>query len=59
MSVSAFHLRGNRISGMFAVNRGSDVRVAMKLMEKQAPVEDAALADLSVDLRKLGRSAGE
>ena len=55
LSFAAFHLRGNRVAGVFAVNRGKDVRAAMKLMEADIPVDIGDLLDESVDLRKLAK----
>jgi 3-phenylpropionate/trans-cinnamate dioxygenase ferredoxin reductase subunit len=55
LSFSAFHMRGDRVAGVFAVNRGRDVRAGMKLMEVDVPVETGDLLDESVDLRKLAK----
>ena len=55
LSFAAFHVRGNRVAGVFAVNRGKEVRAGMKLMEGDIPVETDDLLDESVDLRRLAK----
>ncbi|MCW2528048.1 MAG: hypothetical protein JWM76_2908 [Pseudonocardiales bacterium] len=55
LSFAAFHMRGNRVAGVFAVNRGKDVRAGMKLMEADIPVDTGDLLDESVDLRRLAK----
>ena len=52
-SFSAFHLRNERLVGALAINRGRDVRAAMRLMESGGWVERAELADTSNDLRRI------
>ncbi|WGL50789.1 FAD-dependent oxidoreductase [Nocardioides sp. BP30] len=54
-SFAAFHLHGDRVAGVFAVNRGRDVRAGMKLMEADVPVSADELMDESVDLRRLAK----
>jgi 3-phenylpropionate/trans-cinnamate dioxygenase ferredoxin reductase subunit len=54
-SFAAFHLRRDRVAGVFAVNRGRDVRAGMKLMEADLPVTVDELIDESVDLRRLAK----
>jgi 3-phenylpropionate/trans-cinnamate dioxygenase ferredoxin reductase subunit len=55
MSFIAFHLRGTTVSGVFAINRGRDVRAAMTLISASVPVDVGELIDESVDLRRLAR----
>lgn len=55
LSFAAFHMRGNRVAGVFAVNRGKEVRAGMKLIEADIPVDAGDLLDESVDLRKLAK----
>jgi 3-phenylpropionate/trans-cinnamate dioxygenase ferredoxin reductase subunit len=57
LSFTAFHVDGDRLAGALAVNRGKDVRAVMRLIAADVAVDDAALADESVDLRKLARAA--
>jgi 3-phenylpropionate/trans-cinnamate dioxygenase ferredoxin reductase component len=52
---AAFHLCLGRVVGVFAVNRGRDVRAGMALIDARMPIDPAVLADESVDLRKLAR----
>ena len=52
-SFCAFHLRHERVVGTFAVNRGRDVRAAMRMMESGESVVRAKLADESNDLRRV------
>jgi 3-phenylpropionate/trans-cinnamate dioxygenase ferredoxin reductase subunit len=54
-SFIAFHLRAGTVSGAFAINRGKDVRAAMKLIAAGVPVTAEELMDESVDLRRLVR----
>ncbi|MHA3701112.1 NAD(P)/FAD-dependent oxidoreductase [Jatrophihabitans sp. YIM 134969] len=54
-SFAAFHLCAGRVVGVFAVNRGRDVRAGMALIDARMPVDAGVLADESVDLRKLAR----
>ncbi|MHD0301046.1 oxidoreductase C-terminal domain-containing protein [Rhodococcus qingshengii] len=49
----AFHIRHGRLVGTFAINRGRDVRVAMRMMESGVAVVPAELADTSNDLRRV------
>ena len=56
-SFIAFHLRAGTVSGAFAINRGKDVRAAMKLIAAGVPVTAEELMDKSVDLRHLARQA--
>jgi 3-phenylpropionate/trans-cinnamate dioxygenase ferredoxin reductase subunit len=56
-SFVAFHLRADTVAGVFAINRGKDVRAAMKLIAACVPVTAEELADESVDLRRLVRRA--
>jgi 3-phenylpropionate/trans-cinnamate dioxygenase ferredoxin reductase component len=51
-SFSAFHLLDGRMVGVFAVNRGRDVRAATRLIARGAPVTASRLADESIDLRR-------
>jgi 3-phenylpropionate/trans-cinnamate dioxygenase ferredoxin reductase subunit len=55
MDFSAFYLRDGVLVGVVAINRGREVRAAMKLIESRAVVRPADLADQSVDLRKIHR----
>jgi 3-phenylpropionate/trans-cinnamate dioxygenase ferredoxin reductase subunit len=55
LSFAAFHMRGSHVAGVFAVNRGKEVRAGMKLMEADIPVDTSDLLDESIDLRKLAR----
>jgi 3-phenylpropionate/trans-cinnamate dioxygenase ferredoxin reductase subunit len=50
----AFHLRNGHIRGVLGLNRGRDVRAAMRLIERGALVRADELADESVDLRRAG-----
>ena len=54
-SFAAFHLQGDRVAGVFAVNRPKEVRAGMKLMEVDLPVTVDELIDESVDLRRLAK----
>jgi 3-phenylpropionate/trans-cinnamate dioxygenase ferredoxin reductase component len=56
-SFTAFHLRGQTVSGVFAINRGKDVRAAMKLIAAGLPAAADELMDESVDLRRLASQA--
>ena len=56
-SFIAFHLRAGTVSGAFAINRGKDVRAAMKLIAAGVPVTAEELMDESVDLRRLVHQA--
>ena len=56
-SFIAFHLRAGTVSGAFAINRGKDVRAAMKLIAAGVAVTAEELMDKSVDLRRLARQA--
>jgi hypothetical protein len=51
----AFHLRADTVAGVFAINRGKEVRAAMKLIAAGVPVAAEELTDKSVDLRRLVR----
>jgi 3-phenylpropionate/trans-cinnamate dioxygenase ferredoxin reductase component len=53
----AFHLRADTVAGVFAINRGKEVRAAMKLIAAGVPVAAEELTDESVDLRRLVRRA--
>ena len=53
---AAFHVRDGAVRGAFAINRGREVRAAMKLIAAGVPVDRDALADPSTDLRKLVRA---
>lgn len=44
------------LAGVAAVNGGTSVRAARRLIESRRPVEAAALADPGVDLRRLARA---
>lgn len=55
ISFAAFHLHCERVVGVFAVNRGGDVRAGMKLIKARSPIEAEVLTDESIDLRKLLR----
>jgi 3-phenylpropionate/trans-cinnamate dioxygenase ferredoxin reductase subunit len=57
LSFIAFHLCGDTVSGVFAINRGREVRAAMKLIAAGVPVTAEELMDESVDLRRLVRRA--
>jgi 3-phenylpropionate/trans-cinnamate dioxygenase ferredoxin reductase component len=50
---SAFYLRDGVLVGVVAVNRGREVRAAVRLIESRAVVAPEELADQSVDLRKI------
>jgi 3-phenylpropionate/trans-cinnamate dioxygenase ferredoxin reductase component len=50
---SAFYLRDGVLVGVVAVNRGREVRAAVRLIESRAVVAPDELADQSVDLRKI------
>ncbi|WP_194396291.1 NAD(P)/FAD-dependent oxidoreductase [Microbacterium atlanticum] len=54
---SAFHVSDGRLVGAFAINQGRDVRGAMSLIAADVAVSTEALADPSVDLRRLARSS--
>lgn len=49
----AFHLRNEQLVGAFAINRGREVRAAMRLMESGGRIEPTELADTSNDLRRI------
>jgi 3-phenylpropionate/trans-cinnamate dioxygenase ferredoxin reductase subunit len=52
---AAFHMQAGRVAGVFAVNRGRDVRAGMKLIEGEVSVGADEILDESLDLRKLAR----
>ena len=52
-SFSAFHLRNERLVGAFAINRGRDVRAAMRLIELGGWVDRSELSDTSNDLGRI------
>ncbi|GAA4554953.1 FAD-dependent oxidoreductase [Pseudonocardia xishanensis] len=52
---TAFHVRDGVVRGVFAINRGRDVRAAMRLIAAGTVVDPAALADPGTDLRRLAR----
>ncbi|MEV1295484.1 FAD-dependent oxidoreductase [Pseudonocardia sp. NPDC049635] len=54
---SAFHVRDGLVRGVFAINRGRDVRAAMRLISGDVVVDSEALADPDTDLRRLARPA--
>jgi 3-phenylpropionate/trans-cinnamate dioxygenase ferredoxin reductase subunit len=54
-SFISFHLRGATVTGVFAINRGKEVRAAMKLISAAVPVTADELTDDSADLRRLVR----
>jgi hypothetical protein len=43
------------VTGVFAINRGKEVRAAMKLISAAVPVTADELMDESADLRRLVR----
>jgi 3-phenylpropionate/trans-cinnamate dioxygenase ferredoxin reductase subunit len=53
LSFAAFYLRQGCLVAAVGINRPRDVRAAMRLIEQGEPVDRAALADASVDLRRL------
>ena len=48
-----FYLKDGRISAAVAVNRGKDLRLTMRLIEAQVPVDVADLTNEEVKLRSL------
>jgi 3-phenylpropionate/trans-cinnamate dioxygenase ferredoxin reductase subunit len=54
-SFLSFHLSGATVTGVFAINRGKEVRAAMKLISAAVPVTADELTDESADLRRLVR----
>jgi 3-phenylpropionate/trans-cinnamate dioxygenase ferredoxin reductase subunit len=56
-SFVAFHVRGQELHGVLGINRGRDVRAAMRLIAARTPIDRDALTDSSVDLRKLAVAA--
>ena len=48
-----FYLKDQRISAAVTINRGKDLRLAMRLIEAQSAVDPQALADETVKLRTL------
>lgn len=48
-----FYMKADRIQAAVALNRGRDVRRAMKLIETETPVEASRLRDEDIDIRKL------
>lgn len=52
---SAFHVRDGVVRGVFAIDRGRDVRAAMRLIAAGTVVDPAALEDPATDLRRLAR----
>lgn len=52
-SFVAFHVRNERMVGVFGLNRGRDVRAAMRLIDSGTPIDSELLSDPSVDLRRL------
>jgi 3-phenylpropionate/trans-cinnamate dioxygenase ferredoxin reductase subunit len=57
LGTSAFFLRDGLVVGAVAFDRPRDVRAAMTMIENKLPVAPEALADETVDLRRLTRSA--
>jgi 3-phenylpropionate/trans-cinnamate dioxygenase ferredoxin reductase subunit len=53
----AFHLRDGALQGAFGLNSPREIRGVMALIDAGISVNPEALADPSVDLRKLARSA--
>lgn len=58
-SFSAFFVRNEVIGGILTVNRAKDMGAGRRLLERAIPVETTALADTSVDLRQLLKSAAQ
>ncbi|MFN2432388.1 MAG: oxidoreductase C-terminal domain-containing protein [Gemmatimonadota bacterium] len=54
-SWTAFYVREGVLRAAFGVNRFRDVNAARRLIEREARVDSAALADDSTDLRDLAR----
>ncbi|MGH2812638.1 MAG: NAD(P)/FAD-dependent oxidoreductase [Actinomycetota bacterium] len=54
---TVFYLKQGRIEGAFAVDRGREVRAAMRLITSRLRVDPAALREDETDLRKI--AAGE
>jgi 3-phenylpropionate/trans-cinnamate dioxygenase ferredoxin reductase subunit len=50
---SAFYMRGNRIVAVVAMNRGRDISVARRLIERRIAVEPARLGDSDLALKDL------
>jgi 3-phenylpropionate/trans-cinnamate dioxygenase ferredoxin reductase subunit len=50
---TAFHLAGDRLVGATTVEEGGNMRAALALMRLDAPVDEQALADPAVPLRRL------
>jgi 3-phenylpropionate/trans-cinnamate dioxygenase ferredoxin reductase subunit len=50
----AFRLHAGRVAGVVGLNRGREVRAAMRLIERGSLVSAGELADESVDLRRAG-----
>jgi 3-phenylpropionate/trans-cinnamate dioxygenase ferredoxin reductase subunit len=55
LSFAAFHLQDERVVGVFAINRGRDVRAGMTLIERRLRITTDVLTDESIDLRKFTR----
>jgi 3-phenylpropionate/trans-cinnamate dioxygenase ferredoxin reductase component len=53
----AFWLAGDRVVAGMSVNRWSATELIRALIREQAPVDDAALADLDVPLEQLAPAA--
>lgn len=52
-SLVVFRVDGERLRGAVAVDGGIAIRAARRIIDRRLPVDPAALADESVDLRKL------
>jgi 3-phenylpropionate/trans-cinnamate dioxygenase ferredoxin reductase subunit len=50
---SAFYVKNGVVQAALAVNRPRDIRPIRRLIERNRPVDQAALADSSIDLRSL------
>jgi 3-phenylpropionate/trans-cinnamate dioxygenase ferredoxin reductase subunit len=53
-----FYLQDQCLNAVVAINRGKDLRLAMRLIEAQIPVNAQALADEEVKLRALSPRSG-
>ena len=53
----AFHLRDGLVRGVIGLNRGREIRAAMRLIERRVVVSADELADESIDIRRAGAAA--
>jgi 3-phenylpropionate/trans-cinnamate dioxygenase ferredoxin reductase subunit len=53
---TALYVRGDKVVAAIAMNRGRDIAVARRLIERRISVDTTRLADESLELRELLKS---